>query len=673
VEVPVAPEPPVISKNAARSPSPIPTDGAGDVLSIDATNKLRAKLGLKPLEVGPQITAPSSSRKDDDGEEERDQSVADLPRIKDDWGEFYHKPAGEFNEKNKIETMREKLQAKREKRKIEEKLARTKTLGEADSDDDAAAWINKSRRIDEEKKKASQRTRMFDDMDQNYDEAPTEVRKPKPRKERSYKEKDLAGLKVAHDIESFTEDRQVILTLKDSEVLGEVGDELENVNMKDNERYKKNIAVKKQNPQSYGYDVYEEQYDEFGNFVDRGVLAKYDEEIEGLEKRSSFTIGESKELIQQQQRRAMEIKAKLANKRLETLEDVGLMRLASDHFTEEELTQFKKPKGKKVKKIRQKLKADELLGIAGEKEAGKADHGSRKKRTVDLSAMDIDDMPPLPDQSSDVKVEAEDDDDLELVLKKARRLKQKENIIKKPVHVEVVKAEVKDEPEETPEDVGAYRERENGFITLNQTAEFCRTLGDIPTYGMAGNREDNEEMDIDMHSGDEAANEKRGGTWNAVDPNEEPKLNEGVPPAPVHEDVALLEEPDLAHGVAAALQLAMSKGYLEKEESNRPSNSRFSHLQAQHYSIDDKTHGEDDKYNRRSNNSERFNGPTTDFREKPHYKPNVKLEYIDDNNMKLTPKEAFRYLSHKFHGKGPGKNKIEKRLKKVEQETVSCC
>lgn len=55
------------------------------------------------------------------------------------------------------------------------------------------------------------------------------------------------------------------------------------------------------------------------------------------------------------------------------------------------------------------------------------------------------------------------------------------------------------------------------------------------------------------------------------------------------------------------------------------------------------------------------------------YRPNVKLEYIDDNGRLLNHKEAFRYLSHKFHGKGPGKNKIEKRLKKNEQDGVSVC
>lgn len=60
-----------------------------------------------------------------------------------------------------------------------------------------------------------------------------------------------------------------------------------------------------------------------------------------------------------------------------------------------------------------------------------------------------------------------------------------------------------------------------------------------------------------------------------------------------------------------------------------------------------------------------------DFKDKETFKPNVKLDYIDDNGRILNLKEAFRYLSHKFHGKGPGKNKIEKRLKKMEQDGVS--
>ena len=60
-----------------------------------------------------------------------------------------------------------------------------------------------------------------------------------------------------------------------------------------------------------------------------------------------------------------------------------------------------------------------------------------------------------------------------------------------------------------------------------------------------------------------------------------------------------------------------------------------------------------------------------DFKEKDNYRPNVKLEYVDDSGRVMTPKEAFRFLSHKFHGKGSGKKKTEKRQKKVEEEMVS--
>lgn len=76
---------------------------------------------------------------------------------------------------------------------------------------------------------------------------------------------------------------------------------------------------------------------------------------------------------------------------------------------------------------------------------------------------------------------------------------------------------------------------------------------------------------------------------------------------------------------------------------------------------------EDDKMARR----ERYNGPVSEFREKHDYKPDIKLDYVDEKGRVLDQKEAFRYLSHKFHGKGPSKNKIDKRMKKQEQESVS--
>jgi len=112
------------------------------------------------------------------------------------------------------------------------------------------------------------------------------------------------------------------------------------MNMVDEERYKKNVANKKQNPLSYGYNVYEEQYDELGNPIERSVLEKYDDEIEGQpKKRKNFVIGESMDEEREHRRKLLEIKTKLAGKRLETLEDTNLQ-LASDTYSTEELAKY---------------------------------------------------------------------------------------------------------------------------------------------------------------------------------------------------------------------------------------------------------------------------------------------------------------------------------------------
>lgn len=50
------------------------------------------------------------------------------------------------------------------------------------------------------------------------------------------------------------------------------------------------------------------------------------------------------------------------------------------------------------------------------------------------------------------------------------------------------------------EEIGYGEAGPGGSIVLNSTAEFCRTLGDIPTYGLAGNRdEDAQEMMVVIH------------------------------------------------------------------------------------------------------------------------------------------------------------------------------
>ncbi|KAG5312892.1 SNUT1 protein, partial [Acromyrmex insinuator] len=628
---PSTPPPPEISKQ--RSPSPAKGGASQTSLSIEETNKIRAKLGLKPLEV-------DNTSKDDPS------------KIKDDLGEFYHKPAPNNSDKIKAQKLREKIGTQKEKRQIEANLSKMKSLGEIDSDDDTQVWINKSRQLEEEKKKAEMRAKMLDQLDEEFGIGNLVKEEIYTARNTAYTEKDLKGLKVEHNLETFEEGKTVILTLKDQEVLNENDDLLVNVNMIDNERYKRSVLNKIKKPT---YDPYaDENFDEYG-FPKNKILEKYDEEIDG-EKKDNFMLG-ANNAIEFKRRQIETVKQRLANKKLETLQ-MAEPKLASEYYNEEELAKFKKPK-KKIRKIRtkKKLKADDLVPVDNDY---LRDLGSRRRKkpedSKDNDTLDVDDLEAPAEDLTGIKLEEDDKElELQLALKKTQRLKEGHSAsIQKTI--ETIKHEILNS-----------EESQSGNIVLNSTAEFCRTLGDIPTYGLAGNREENgqELMDFEMDGIKEEppANEEEDdgrGAWNTV------HLDENISEPVVMEAAILDAEPSLGHGVGGALKLAMSKGYLQKEDSNRPSASRFAHLQAQNYSIEDKTYGDDDKFGRR----DRFNGPTSDFKEKEGFKPNVKLEYIDDDGHVLCAKEAFRYLSHKFHGKGPGKNKVEKRMKKAEQEVL---
>lgn len=125
-----------------RSPEQTTTGGGSvESLSIEETNKLRAKLGLKPLAVN---DSEDSGRKKDG-------------KIKDDLGEFYHKPAAHLGTKAQQEKLKQKLAERKEKRQLEGKLMKVKTLGESDSDDDAGAWVERNRKLQEEKQAAQKR------------------------------------------------------------------------------------------------------------------------------------------------------------------------------------------------------------------------------------------------------------------------------------------------------------------------------------------------------------------------------------------------------------------------------------------------------------------------------------------------------------------------------------
>ncbi|KAL5007937.1 hypothetical protein ScPMuIL_013518 [Solemya velum] len=685
----------------AETPGPSRGHGGEKTLSIEETNKIRAKLGLKPLDVG------NFKDKKSEGEDGKPAKQEDV-----------HAPPVNLSEVKKTTALREKMDAKKEKRKYSEKLSKIKTLGESDDEDEnAATWVRRVRKMQKEKALAEKRAKMLEEMDEEFgigDIMSAEFK----NKEKTYSARDLKGLKVEHDMSNFREGQTVILTLKDRGVLDEEGEEsLINVNMVDDEHYAKNVENKKKRPEYKPYD--EPEMDEYGMMKPTNVLDKYDEEIEGLKKKS-FQIGSGGRYDGGEERHLEQIRAQLRQQG----QSLSLLQpqIAGEFFTEEEMeaTKFKKVK-KKTRKIRQKkvLKADDLVPLVED------NFGSRMRGPgTNFNAVEIsEDEKPIPGLGDDVtvipglgtdstpvatngflgiKVEADPpkieneamdidppdlnepeilgpdidlegvpieedtmEDELYSVLNKARKLKQKRDRLYPEKIAELV--QVKKEMEEREE--AANEKSDNSNIILNSTSEFCRALGDIPTYGLSGNRdvERDELMDEEM----ELEAEKRlrqeeedesGRGWNRVEIDETP-VDIG------EEDKTVLdEEPVVSEGLGAALQLAMKKGYLEKESKKLIGSIRHSNLEVQNYTIEDKRYDDlDEKFRKRDRY---MGGATMDFKEKNSYRPDIKLEYVDDAGRLLNEKEAFRQLSHRFHGKGSGKKKTEKRMKKVQEENL---
>ncbi|XP_074549252.1 U4/U6.U5 tri-snRNP-associated protein 1 [Halichoeres trimaculatus] len=638
---------------------------SGDAsLSIEETNKLRAKLGLKPLEM-------SDNKKELGTKEE--------PLVAETIN-----PVAIAHQKE----MREKLAAMKEKRILNQKLGKVKTLAEEDWLDDTAAWVERSRKMAKEKEMAEKRAKLLEEMDEEFGVSSLVEEDFAQRRNEAYTSRDLKGLKVQHKVESFSEGQTVILTLEDKGVLAEEEDVLVNVGMVDKEKAEKNVELKKKKPDYKPYEE-EESVDDMVTFKSHSVLSKYDEEIDG-EKKKSFRLNVGGFADGERERELQAMRESLRNQ-AQSLEMPALT-IASEYYTPQEMVGFKKTK-RRVKKIRKKEKqsiADELrLDDTRSSDFGSRTRGRGRKREdedgdevkeEEEEGKMTQNIPLLSDdiRTAEMDISDEDDDDftsmepavleedeaeqeLQKQLEKQRKLKQKQLLKDSGEKVaEQIKVLTKGNNENDPE--------KKNNIVFNATSEFCRALGDIPTYGLSGNREDQEDM---MDFEQEEEKDDAGGSdseldenvgWSTVNLDEEQKQ----PDFSTASATILDEEPIVNSGLAAALLLCKNKGLLDTQmQKVARVRAPKGALPNDNYCIEDKM-GFDDKYSRR----EEYRGFTQDFKEKDGYKPDVKIEYVDESGRKLTPKEAFRQLSHRFHGKGSGKMKTERRMKKLEEEAL---
>lgn len=633
---------------------------------------MRAKLGLKPLDLN---------------ENKKELGTKEEPMVAETINPVLI---------SKQKEMREKLAAMKEKRILNQKLGKVKTLGtEEPWLDDTAAWVERSRKMAKEKEMAEKRAKLLEEMDEEFGVSSLVEQEFAQGKTSAYTSRDLKGLTVQHKIESFQEGETVILTLEDKGVLEEKEDTLVNVGMVDREKADKNVELKKKKPDYKPYDE-EESVDDMAMFKPKNVLAKYDEEIDG-EKKKSFRLNAVGCAEGERERELQAIRDALRSG-AQSLQ-MPVLAVASEYYTEQEMVGFKKTK-RRVKKIRKKEKAvpaEDLIddtrntdfgsrsrgrGCRQIKEEGEGpEEGVEPSEDSGSSRLAVD----VPKQSDDVRVadmdmsdeedagpwervvleEDEAEQELQKQLDKHRKLKHKQH-----------QQQIRDSAEKVAERLrgvgGGSMEDDDpdhrNNIVFNATSEFCRTLGDIPTYGLSGNREDQEDiMDFEQEDeregggGSESETDENAG-WSTVNLDEEQKQADfGTASTTI-----LDEEPIVNSGLAAALLLCKNKGLLDTQMQ------KVARVKApkvvihdDNYCIEDKMMI-DDKYSRR----EEYRGFTQDFKEKDSYKPDVKIEYVDESGRRLTPKEAFRQLSHRFHGKGSGKMKTEKRMKKLEEEAL---
>ncbi|KAI0131274.1 SART-1 protein [Daldinia grandis] len=615
-----------------------------DAAAIEETNRLRVSLGMKPLPVpgasGPQFKEKTSTSEEDVGStlETREAAAYDN----------YKKSRDAEEAKKKREEKTAAIKRARDAAKRFENL-QGKGLGEADDGDiDTKSWLISQKKRQKQIEKAR---KLEEELAAAEAEAAAAIK---------YTSKDLAGVKVGHEIESFEDGEEQILTLKDTDVLGEgeEGDELENINLRERERLDKKLELKKKKPV---YDPH--ATDENG---ERGLLAQYDEEIDGKRSKKFTLDGLGNTVLSDD----LNDQAHGGQRQKINLDLFTEDKPTSDYLDVSEI-KIRKPKKKKSKSTRQ--------------------------RPVDED--DILPLPPVePDQSMDIDSGAgfvnkkrktddtifADDEDLQATLAAQRRDALKK---RKRTRPEDIARQLREEAQ-TPEVDNDANGAQEGGLVLDEISEFVSGLKkeDIedrkprkpksPKEAPVTAMEDDSDEDEPMKDGyDEHDRVKREASTLAetaiIGVDEEKTIGSGIGAT-----LQLLRERQLLKDSGAAelnetqrqhqLFVAEKKRKLaeiEQEARNQRERDRNSGR------LDRMSVREREEWARQQNNmrDQQTSRQLVDLFNKG-YKPNVELKYHDEYGRSLDQKEAFKHLSHQFHGKGSGKGKTDKRLKKIEDE-----
>ncbi|OCH94381.1 SART-1 protein [Obba rivulosa] len=620
-------------------------------ISLEETNKIRISLGLKPLT---DDSAPA-----DDKEKQAEQN--------------YEKQREKERKERETKEIQDRIAKVRNKRELNAKLKGT-TLGDADGDvEDTLKWIKKAKK--KEKELAKKRQEELENMDKVFQD--------------EYTEKDLTGLKVSHDFEGMEEGEAHILTLKDSRILDNEEDELQNIEIAEEERHKKNQELKIKRREYTGYD--DEEFTPGNEGMKRSLLSKYDEFLEGP-KETGFRLGSSAP-SNEMKRAAQEQAAAAVNKSLLSI-DYAKNIESSDYLKEGDFG-FKKPKTKKKRPTRRMAE------------------GSDIPVKPEDDQMQVDEKPIVPRQRN-LDTNFVDDDELQAALARSRRAKLQKA---KKLSPEEIARRIAEERARSKspgaDDAVEVEDDESGGLVFDETSEFIRSItyepamvktepADPDLKGVPPKETTREpsrarsmSRDVEMKDGDEVVDELEAGEVPVKEEeNEEEMLNalenaikeaeeEEQKQAALNGDVSIgtLNEQNFSSGMAATLSILRQQGILAKPSDDQAERERvqrqrdlwladYRRMAAQRELERTKMRGGNKdqaarEYDNRVREQQEARQNLEAFR---NYKPDVNIVYHDEFGRELTPKEAWKALSHKFHGKGSGRMKTEKRLKKIAEE-----
>ncbi|KAJ6780422.1 hypothetical protein PWT90_02309 [Aphanocladium album] len=604
-----------------------------DAATIAETNRIRVSLGMKPLPV-PGADAPSDS----DSEPEEDVGST-LETREAEGGDNYKKYLeGEANKRRR----QQKADAARRARELAQRnlVLEGKGLGEGEVDDpvDARAWLTGQKK---RQKKIDKARKLEEELAAAEAAAAAAVQ---------YTSKDLAGIKVGHDMSAFLDGDEQILTLKDSAIDGnDDDDELENVAVREQESLKEKLDLLKKQP---GYNPMDGE--EAG-----GILAQYDEEIGG-KKRKRFTLDETG--INAELADILSAPAEKKGQQNVSLDDIvgDGVQPSSDYLDASEI-KIKKPKKKKSKQTRQKQQdEDDIFPLEPVPEAN--------------DDMDVDSKDGIRKKPKTVSDTFVDDDDLQASLAAQRRTALKKRKKSRPEDLAKMLKEQENEQDKT-------EEQQDGGLVIGAVSEFVSGLS-VP-----------EEEDRKPKRSSSPTKESK------PEADDEDQVMEDLEEAQVHQDEPepRQDEPEeeekmVGSGMGAALSLLRERGLVEESKGDEEYVA-FQHRQeflAKKAQLERELDDETRRQRERDRASGKLDRMSVREREdyarqqnqwrdqqqsrrmaelfEANYKPKVDLKYRDEHGRDLDTKDAFKHLSHHFHGKDSGNMKKQKLLKKIEDD-----